>query len=238
MGRSDRTESYTDAELSMSLSGSYFPDSLAGYVTVRIIVESSPGLNNYKLRVALTESDIHWNAPNGISVHEQTFRDMLPSASGQGIPLVVGDSLEYTFRFTTPSPMVVENLQLVAFVQADQNRHIIQGTKCALTALEPTGVEEEGARPRSFALSQNYPNPFNAQTRIDFVSRGGATRLEVFDMQGSKVCTLLDKATAPGRHAVIWDGRNAGGLPVSSGIYYYRLSDGSQSEVKRMTLLK
>ncbi len=231
-------ESLVDAELVMSLSGYYMADSAAGYVTVTIFVESSPGLNNYKLRLALTEDGITWRAPNGATLHDQTFRDMIPSTSGQAVTLVVGDTLEYTFRFTTRSPEVVDNLNIIAFVQADQNKHIVQSTKIGVAALLPNGIDDGVDMPEAYSLAQNYPNPFNAGTRIDFVSNGGHTNLEVFDVTGARVATLVDGSTDAGRQSVTWDGRDAQGNPVSSGTYFYRLRSDSGNEIKRMTLLK
>jgi hypothetical protein len=223
----------------MSLSGNYMPDSAAGYLIVTSIVEADPGLNNYKLRVALTESSINWHAPNGTQIHNQTFRDMIPYASGLGITVAEGDTIVDTLRFTTRSPEVLNNLYLIAFIQADQNRQVIQSAKIKVSAMiDPEGIDDHTNRPAQFTLAQNYPNPFNSQTRIDFVSSGGNTKLDIFDLTGAKVASLIDRNLDAGAHSIIWDGRDSQGKPVSSGTYFYRLKDSSRSDIKRMTLLK
>ncbi len=97
--------------------------------------------------------------------------------------------------------------------------------------------------PSSFVLNQNYPNPFNPSTTIQYTIRptkelGAITTLEVFNMLGQRVVTLVDKAQIPGNYAVQWDGTNAANQEVASGIYFYRLARGSEVVSKKMNLLK
>jgi hypothetical protein len=231
-------ESEVPSELAMSLSGIYYPDSLAGYLNVNIIVESNPALNNIKLRVALTQTGIRWTAPNGGVWHNQVFRDMFPTTAGQGISLPEGDTLNYSIRFTKPTAVAFDSSYLVAFVQSDQNKRIIQGSRIAIRDLVRVGVEDGELIPQSFALSQNYPNPFNAQTRIDFSTAGGNTALEIFDVTGARVARLMQGNLKAGPYSVIWDGRDQTGSPVASGTYFYRLKDDSGVKTMRMTLLK
>jgi hypothetical protein len=98
------------------------------------------------------------------------------------------------------------------------------------------GVEEDPrpAIPAQFSLSQNYPNPFNAATTIEYaLPRTAAVRLEVFDILGQRVATLVDGPQLAGFHRVAW---NAAGL--SSGLYFARLQAGEFVETKKLTLLK
>ena len=99
--------------------------------------------------------------------------------------------------------------------------------------------------PRAFELYQNYPNPFNPRTVIEFTlaptdGAGGLipTRLEVYNILGQKMATLVNAALPPGRHTVEWLGATENGRPLSSGIYFYKLIAGTQSETKKMVLLK
>jgi hypothetical protein len=231
-------EADADAEIAMALSGTYNRDSLAGYLHVNIIVESNPALNNLKLRVAIDQSGIRWAAPNGVLYHHQTFRDMFPSTGGLAVTLREGDTLNYTVRFTTPIAINADSCELVAFVQSDQNKHIVQGAKIKVRDLVRTGIEDGVETPKSISLSQNYPNPFNAQTRIDFSTEGGNTALEIFDITGARVASLMQDNLRAGAYSVIWDGRNQSGNTVSSGTYFYSLKDDSGVKTMRMTLLK
>ncbi len=97
--------------------------------------------------------------------------------------------------------------------------------------------------PNSFELAQNYPNPFNPTTTISYTIRptdelGAVTKLEVFNIMGQKVITLVDEAQIPGIYEVQWDGTNGSNQQVASGIYFYRLIRGSEGNTKKMTLLK
>jgi immune inhibitor A len=108
--------------------------------------------------------------------------------------------------------------------------------------VSPTEVEDQtddDLLPHSYLLKQNYPNPFNPETKIEYnLSRNGWVKLEVFNILGQKICTLVDGPKEKGGHIVTWDGKDESGKAVSSGIYFYKLTAGSFSEIKRMVLLK
>jgi|GEM_PF-2412924 len=102
-------------------------------------------------------------------------------------------------------------------------------------------VEEidAGNIPTAYSLSQNYPNPFNPSTAIEFtLPRPGQITLEVFDIVGRKVRTLVSEAVTAGTKRVIWDGNNADGATVASGVYFYRIKASDFSETRKMLLLK
>ncbi len=105
-------------------------------------------------------------------------------------------------------------------------------------------VPEGGSLPRAWSLRQNFPNPFNPVTTITCdVPRGGSpspVRLVVFDVRGRAVRTLIggDDTIEPGRHRVVWDGRDDGGAAVPSGIYLYQLAVDGRSFARKMLLLR
>jgi len=93
--------------------------------------------------------------------------------------------------------------------------------------------------PNSFSLAQNYPNPFNPSTSIQFsLPRASNVTLEVFNILGQKVTTLVDKRLFAGSHNAVWNGMDASRRAVSTGIYLYRLTAGDFVETKKMILLK
>lgn len=93
--------------------------------------------------------------------------------------------------------------------------------------------------PTTFAMESNYPNPFNATTVIPFqVPRAAPVALTVYNLLGQKVVTLVDATRATGYHRVSWDGRDAGGRPVSSGIYLVVFSSGGFAQRGKMVLLR
>ncbi len=93
--------------------------------------------------------------------------------------------------------------------------------------------------PGDYALWPNYPNPFNPQTRITFaLPEASDVRLAVYDVLGREVVRLVSGSYPAGTHAVTWDGRDAAGTPVPSGVYLYRIEAGRFTQTRRMTLLK
>ena len=100
-------------------------------------------------------------------------------------------------------------------------------------------VDESENLPNGFYLEQNRPNPFNPQTEITFgLPVAGAVRLEIYNINGHKITTLVDNFYPSGRHQVTWDGRDDTGERVSSGIYLYRLKAGDLVKTRKMILLK
>ncbi len=94
--------------------------------------------------------------------------------------------------------------------------------------------------PYAFRLEQNFPNPFNPSTTIRFsLPKDQPVDLEVFDVRGRRVVSLLDhEPLAAGWHDVVWRGRDANGRPAASGVYYYRLTAGRDSRSNKLLLLK
>lgn len=110
----------------------------------------------------------------------------------------------------------------------------------AITAEEEAMVMEV---PEEFELMQNYPNPFNAGTTITYNVPNASSdqihvKLEVYDLQGRLIKTLVNGSTQPGQHQAVWDGSADNGRVTSSGVYFYRLQAGSFVETRRMIMLK
>jgi hypothetical protein len=121
-----------------------------------------------------------------------------------------------------------------------------------VTALDYVGNESDAAGPESatavsdapppaaFALGQNIPNPFNPTTTIhyDVPSGGGVVTLQVFDVSGRLVRTLVDGHQAPGSKSVVWNGTNERGQGVASGIYFCRMTAPGFSSTRKMLLVQ
>lgn len=102
-------------------------------------------------------------------------------------------------------------------------------------------VEEESkeAVPEHFALFQNYPNPFNPYTLIRFaLPEDCEVKLEIYNILGQKVKTLVDGFFTKGIQEVVWDGKNQKEKEVASGIYFYRIKTKKYTEIKKMVLLR
>lgn len=93
--------------------------------------------------------------------------------------------------------------------------------------------------PIDLGLQQNYPNPFNSSTNISFnLSTGQFVTLEIFNLLGQKVKTLVSQNMLPGPNLVVWHGDDSEGAPVASGIYLYLLRTDEYSAAKQMLMLR
>jgi hypothetical protein len=122
-----------------------------------------------------------------------------------------------------------------AVVAVDRNGN---ESDAATSGSSPTGIEDR--IPTRAFLGQNSPNPFNPSTSIEYgvAAGGGHVSLEIFDVAGRRIRTLLNERRPAGVGRVNWDGRTDGGSRVSSGVYFYRMRVGALEQTKRMTLLQ
>jgi len=96
----------------------------------------------------------------------------------------------------------------------------------------------DATTPNTYTLYPNYPNPFNPATNIRFkVPNSIQVQMDIFDISGRKVLTLLDKEVESGDHSVRWNGTNRHHLRVASGVYLVRMTAGPYISVQKMLLL-
>jgi len=85
----------------------------------------------------------------------------------------------------------------------------------------------------------NYPNPFNPTTNINFsLPEDSNVELSIYNVKGQKVTTLTNEFLVKGLHSIEWNGKDTNNKSVSSGIYFYKISSGKTSAMKKMLLLK
>ncbi len=102
-----------------------------------------------------------------------------------------------------------------------------------------TAIDAKPVVPLKFGLEQNYPNPFNPTTTIEYgIAKPERVSLEVYDVLGQHVATLVSGMLQAGNYSVVWNGANGNGVHVATGVYFYRLHAGSFISVKKMLLLK
>jgi hypothetical protein len=163
---------------------------------------------------------------------------------GSAVDITPGTGFDATF----PSiPDLVEDTMYVSYLADPLAGGFIRGTYTTQTQVAvmllrvpvstlpgPTGVQELGGTPTTYALEQNYPNPFNPNTNIRFeIPSPGLVSLKVFNLLGQEVASLLNEVKQPGRYEANWDAQG-----VSSGVYFYKLTAGDYLSTKKMVLLK
>ncbi len=110
---------------------------------------------------------------------------------------------------------------------------VVTGTTSPVTSVENTQV------PKSFSVSQNYPNPFNPTTEITYaIPHAANVSIEIYNMLGQKVKTLVSGERTAGTYTVQWNGDNDFGAKVSSGAYIYRVIAGNHIVTKKMIMMK
>ena len=107
----------------------------------------------------------------------------------------------------------------------------------------PSSVGDDGnqpsIKPNEFDLSQNYPNPFNPTTVIEYtLQKKAQVNVDIYNLLGQRVKTLVNEYQSPGSYRIFWDGRNEQDLTVATGIYFYKFEANGVSQTKKMIMLK
>jgi hypothetical protein len=143
--------------------------------------------------------------------------------------------------------IALNDAMLAGDVRSYRDASVVPGMHYAyvVAAVLPGGGEIRSAfsrvrvSPLALSLEQNHPNPFNPSTVIAYtLPEAVHVELVIYDVQGRMVRVLRSSHASAGRHEVDWDGTNASGEPVSSGLYFYRLKAGKEVLTRRMVLLK
>ena len=166
----------------------------------------------YSADTIITRADITAIVPDGIRVYGlDTANDM----DGDGFPEIVFTRGSDQGGTGAPIVFVAER---ISFVGIDELVFSI---------------------PAEFELLQNYPNPFNPTTLISYsVSQPGKFTLNIYNVLGQKVCTLVNGYHEVNYYSVQWNGTNDRGFQVPSGIYFYRLEAAGEMLMKRMLLMR
>jgi hypothetical protein len=172
----------------------------------------------------------------GVTLHSDTLQWLSPDMNGDST-VTVEDSLIFASDWLTTASRsdfncdgMVDGLDLAIF-----DAHYWHACAPSLVDVE----ERRTAVPPVWGLGQNCPNPFNPYTSIKFsVMRPGRVVLQIFDIAGRPVRTLVDGWKDSGEHSEIWDGRGEDGRERSSGVYFYRLATSDYVTTKKMVLLK
>jgi hypothetical protein len=105
--------------------------------------------------------------------------------------------------------------------------------------LGATGIALPNPAAMPLDLRQNFPNPFTGDTSIDFaIPQKGEVRLDVFDVRGARVATVVDEVLEPGPHRAVWDGRTFARKHAAAGVYFYELQAAGETRTRKMIRLE
>ncbi|RKX27425.1 MAG: hypothetical protein DRP45_01090 [Candidatus Zixiibacteriota bacterium] len=172
----------------------------------------------------------------------------VPSSEAHCIHMFIGDgaggfehSVDYGTSLTPMAAVAADFdndgfLDLAACNEDDNNISVLYN-RMLLTWVDE--ASSDGDLPVDHLLAQNYPNPFNPITSIEYsLPRRSHVTIEVYNILGQGVRTLVDREEPAGSYTITWDGKTATGKPAATGLYLYRFQVGDHVETKKMLLVK
>jgi len=184
--------------------------------SIRLISNEDASQGNY----AILPIENEFGEFLAVSVRNRKFK--IVNVTDPEDPYISG----YYFAPFSPNEFAYSNGYLYSAENASLG---IYNLDDALPAMETISIA-----PLDFKLNQAYPNPFNASTRIGYtLPEKGFVLLNIYDILGRKVTTLINRQQPQGYHTIHFDGNN-----LSSGTYFYELKSGTNSQAKQMMLLK
>ncbi|MFA7361469.1 MAG: T9SS type A sorting domain-containing protein [Candidatus Kapaibacterium sp.] len=193
--------------------------STANSTTHRIIVGfgSDMVFSPQNISSAIVGDTIKWVWESGF---HNTVSNTIPGGAASWNSLITSSDTVYSYVITVPG---IYNYECTFH----------SGMTGSFTAAV-TGLQQIGEIPISYSLSQNYPNPFNPVTKINFsLPLNNLVQIKVYDVTGKEVAELLNNNLNAGEYSVSFDASK-----LTSGVYFYKLSSGSFTDVKKMLLIK
>ncbi len=186
-----------------------------------------------------------WGGDNGhVYIYDVLSREVLrgsdnPVLVDPGASSLKWDAFENCIWIAAQTRGTVQKFDVSADTVAGSWQFGLSSQSIAI--IEPfTSVEKpENVLIDAFHLAQNYPNPFNPETRISFsLSTGSRVTLQIFNIEGRLINTLIDAHRAAGTWHAVWTGTDNNGAQVPSGIYIYKLESSGVIQTKRMALIR
>lgn len=175
--------------------------------------------------------------------------DSITAKSGEFIGLSVVPASGGTWSWSGGGTSGSSSQQFITLKQSTTitatytNKYGITSTQNFYINIETTGIKEGKISQTEFNLSQNYPNPFNPETEISYgMPKSGNVIINIFNIEGQKVRSLVNAYQSPGEHHVEWNSKDDKGDQLPSGTYFYKITvtsaKSSWSKTKKMILLK
>jgi len=229
---------------------------------------SNRGYDSYSFQIALyetTDNGETWNFltyfPHIVWYADELYYEIDPNNSnsvyfGGDFNVMLSSDGETNWEIfqqgmsskVTRNGLIIEENNNILYA-ATKNQGIL-----ALDLNAATKIKRDGNKPvSSFQLFGTYPNPFNQQTVIRFqvsgvrfqglgvreqVLGGARVSLQIYNILGQLITTLVDEEKQPGEYRVVWNGKDMNGYDVPSGLYFYRMHAGDFTDVKKMILLR
>ena len=158
-----------------------------------------------------------------------------------GIEPGMGPILEIEVEFNTnfSNPSVVFMIDTVYSEDFNSNPLVAVADDFGQFTGDMISLDFDNSLPSSFALHSNYPNPFNPSTKISYsIPESGDISLNIYDMRGRRIKSLVNKNQASGRYLIEWNATDDYGNNVGAGVYIYQLRSKNKTLSQKMVLMK
>lgn len=202
---------------------------------VQVYYSSAPLLKAELLRAIASKSGVHiYNTKNDALYANKSF--LAIHTLGGGTRTIRLPKTSDLFEVYEEKPIASQVSEVTINLPARHTALYYMGS--AESWMNRSSVEQEQL-PTSYALFQNYPNPFNASTSISYsIQKRTHVSLQIYDILGQEVVTLVNVERLPGAYTVTWNGTTSTGNPAASGVYFFRLKAGNFEAIKKMALIK
>lgn len=199
------------------------------------IYEVTPaGTLNFINRINYTDRNYKANTRKTVNISGQAHSHIFQKGNKIRIVLTNLDTTPMDTSFLATNPFVLpvlNNGNNLLYLNSSSYIDLPVILQTAEPLADDIINSEEAGR---FSLNQNYPNPFNPTTTIDYyIPSANKVSLDVYDILGNKIKTLVKGNQEKGTHSIIFNG-----IGLASGIYFYKLSSGNYQEIKKMILVK
>jgi M6 family metalloprotease-like protein len=179
--------------------------------------------------------DIRWTAADNRQVDSVSV--FYSENAGRNFVLIAsGEPNDSLYRWIAPE--IASDSCLIKIVAFDPGKLTGEDVCDGFFSIRAT-TDVDDLPAIAFSLKQNYPNPFNPATTIDYtVARTSPVEIAIFDVNGRKVRTLVSEIRTQGTYKAVWNGKNDRGASVASGVYFYRLTAGDFTQIRKMILLR
>jgi len=130
--------------------------------------------------------------------------------------------------------MQVDAINVHIYYRPPKRPDVLKRPKLTITYTIPTGIENETGIPQEYYIEQNYPNPFNPVTVINYgIKKAEFVSIKLYDALGSEIKTVVFENKPAGNYSAVLNSSN-----LSSGVYFYRITAGSYTETKKLSIIK
>jgi len=212
-------------------------------VYYRFIYRNSSSSDNGQLKLqgydgASWHISAAWNPGVDFTALETGWHNFKVTVEGNNFYTYIDDQLLPGGPYSDDSPFITEGYPGIFKYNAGAST-ILFDNLLVTDPVEVVSVDNDPTLPETFALHQNYPNPFNPVTTIRFdLPLADHVRIDIYNILGKKVRTLVNDYVPAGRQQVLWDSKDDFGRQAASGMYLYRISGERYHDTKRMILLK